>query len=288
MMRKLLLIKVFLLSFFICSAQVGISTSSPNASTALDIDVSSLAAKKGLLLPRVSLSNNTDVVTIPNPAVGLLVYNLTDNGTGNAAVSANMFYYWDGVQWTNLTNLSEVKRELLPQVFFIAEGNNNNNNTTPQNTVEGTDNINTAPVIMKLSPSSVVLNTGNNLTMKTDNTINVNNSGAYEVSGFINYNPSINTGGLQNTTNMEFIIQISTNNGTSWSNIAKTVGVWGAGTTLNSRTNNIPPIIITANKNNLLRCVVQKTQGDNHSASARISAPTGLQYGKVLKIQKIN
>lgn len=286
-MKKLVLIIICLLPFTaVMSAQVGISTLSPNTSAALDIDVSSLASKKGLLLPRVSLLNNTDVVTIPSPAVGLLVYNIANAGTGTAAVSANMFYYWDGVQWTNLTNLSEVKRELLPQVFFIAEGGNNI--TTPQNTVSGADNINTSPVIIKFSASSVVLNTGNNLTMNADNTMLVNNSGTYEVSGFINYNPSINTGGLQNTTNMEFIIQISTNAGTSWSNIAKTVGVWGAGTTLNSRSNNIPPVIIVANKNDLLRCVVQKTQGDNHGSGARISAPTGLQYGKVLKIQKIN
>lgn len=286
-MKKLLLIGVFFFSMIgVMTAQVGVSTTLPNTSAALDIDVSSLVSKKGLLLPRVSLLNNTDVVTIPSPAVGLMVYNLSNNGVGNAAVAANMFYYWDGVQWTNLTNLSEVKRELLPQVFFVAEGGNGI--TTPQNTVSGADDINVAPLIIKFSPSSVVLNTGNNLTMNSDNTMNVNNGGTYEVSGFINYNPSIDTGGLQNTTNMEFIIQISSNNGTSWSNIAKTVGVWGAGTTLNSRSNNIPPAIITANKNDLLRCVVQKTQGDNHAAGARISAPTGLQYGKVLKIQKIN
>jgi hypothetical protein len=258
----------------------------------LDVDVSALSVKKGLLLPRVNLLSNTDVVTIPSPAVGLLVYNLAANGAGTAAVAANMFYFWDGVQWTNLTNLTEVKRELLPQVFFIAEGNNGS--TTPQQTLLGSDNINTGQVVMKFQQSSLVLNTGNNLTLNTNNTIGVVNQGTYEVSGFINYNPNIQN--LSSFTNVEFIIQVSTDGGSNWSNVAKTVGVWGAGTTLNSRSNNIAPVIVSLNKTNLLRCVVQKTQGADHTtflqgdgttAYPQISAPTGLLYGKVLKIQKI-
>ncbi|WP_407405278.1 hypothetical protein [Chryseobacterium sp.] len=299
-MKNILLSLLVLTSFFIkVDGQVGVGTNTPNSSANLDIDVSGLSTKKGMLLPRVMLQNNTDVTTIANPAVGLMVYNTQDNGTSPNAVEKNTFYFWNGVQWTNISSLTEVKRELLPQVFFIAEGNNNV--TTPQYTYYKNENINVAPVVIKFDPSSVILNTGNNITLNTDNTLLINNSGLYEVSGFINYNPSILLSTvILTTTNVEFIIQISTDNGISWNNIAKTVGVWGEGTSLNNRTNNISPVIITANKNNLLRCLVFKTQGDNHRettdpidpvsnpAKATISAPTGLEYGKVLKILKLD
>lgn len=298
---KNILFSFFLISsFFIrLDAQVGIGTTTPNSSANLDIDVSSTTTKKGMLLPRVTLQNSADVTTIANPAVGLMVYNTLDDGIPPNNVEKNTFYFWNGVQWTNISSLSEVKRELLPQVFFIAEGNNSI--TTPQYTYYHSENINVAPVVIRFDQSSVILNTGNNVTLKSDNTLLINNSGSYEVSGFINYNPSIpfNTT-ISTTTNVEFIIQISTGGIGSWKNIAKTVGVWGAGTSLNNRTNNIPPVTITADKGDLLRCLVIKTFGDNHRettdpidpvnnpAKATISAPTGLEYGKVLKILKLD
>ena len=282
MNKKLLFILLLLVYHFKVLAQIGIGTSTPNSSANLDIDVSSLASKKGLLLPRVALQNNIDVITIPNPAVGLIVFNTEDSGTIPNAVEKNTFYYWNGIQWTNISTLTEVRRELLPQVFFIAEINNGI--TTQQFTNSGTDNINVSPVVVKFIQNSVILNTGSNVTLNDDYTFTINNSGSYEVSGFINYNPSLDN--LNLSTNVEFIIQI--NDGTGWKNVAKTVGVWGAGTTRNNRTNNIPPVIFTAEKNNLIRCLVFKTQGSNHTIGATISAPTGLQYGKVLKIQKLD
>ncbi len=71
---------------------VGIGTTTPNASALLDLTSTS----KGLLIPRVSLlavGNNTSPVNAP--ATGLLVYN-----TGGA-LSAG-FWYWDGTQWTQI------------------------------------------------------------------------------------------------------------------------------------------------------------------------------------------
>ncbi|NML70817.1 hypothetical protein HHL23_13575 [Chryseobacterium sp. RP-3-3] len=267
-------------------SQVGIGTSTPNNSAVLDLDVSSLAAnnKKGVLLPRVALQNNADITTIQSPVAGLTVYNTTANGSGISAVVANTFYYWNGTNWINLSNITEIKRELLPQVFFLAEGNNGV--TTPQLPVSGADNINTAPVLVDFSVGSIVLNSENNISLLNENNFMINNSGNYQISGYLGYNPAISV--LTSATNMEFTIQISTDNGTTWSNIAKTVGVWGNGTTANNKTNNIPPLVVGLNKNNLIRCTVLKTSGTNHSASATISSATGLSYGKVLKIQKLD
>lgn len=75
---------------------VGINANgvAPNNSAMLDVDVSSLPNnnKKGLLIPRVSLTSNTDVTTIPSPANSLVVYNTNASMTnGNGAG----FYYWD-------------------------------------------------------------------------------------------------------------------------------------------------------------------------------------------------
>lgn len=263
--------------------QVGIGTSAPHASAALDLDVSSLPSndKKGLLLPKVQLQNNTDVTTIASPTVGLMVYNIANAAVGTPqAVVANTYYYWNGVQWINLATLTEVRRELLPQVFFLAQ-------SPSQNTVSGSDNVNIAPVVVSFSPSSVMLNTGNNITLNANNAFRVNTTGNYEVSGFINYNPGIGIGSTV-STNVEFIIQSASTAAGPWTNVAKTIGVWGAGTTVNNKSNNIPPVTITVSEGTLLRCVVIKTEGANHTSSAQISSPTGLKYGKVLKIQKVD
>jgi len=68
-------------------AQVGIGTTNPDASSVLELSSTS----KGLLITRVALQSTTDIVTVPTPATGLLIYN-------TAAVNDVLpgFYYWDG------------------------------------------------------------------------------------------------------------------------------------------------------------------------------------------------
>jgi len=62
----------------------------PNTSAGLDVDFTN----KGLLIPRISLTSNVDVITIPAPTTSLLVYN---TGTGGLVPSG--YYYWNGAQW---------------------------------------------------------------------------------------------------------------------------------------------------------------------------------------------
>lgn len=73
-------------------AQTGIGTTSPHASAKLDVT----ATNKGFLPPRVTLTSNTDVATIPSPAEGLLVYNL-----GSVGLQAG-YYYWNGANWATI------------------------------------------------------------------------------------------------------------------------------------------------------------------------------------------
>ncbi len=91
--------KIIGISFLMCLlinnksiAQVGIGTTSPNASSMLDIDVTSLAAnsKKGMLIPRMLSSER---IAITSPANGLLVFDTT---------TASFWFYSGG--WGELVN----------------------------------------------------------------------------------------------------------------------------------------------------------------------------------------
>ncbi|MCS6837575.1 MAG: hypothetical protein NZ480_01895 [Bdellovibrionaceae bacterium] len=79
---------------------VGINTdgSSPDASAILDLK----ASDRGLLIPRVSLTNvNNPSPVSPPVATGLLVYNTNPSVTGGSGTG---FYYWNGSQWIRLDN----------------------------------------------------------------------------------------------------------------------------------------------------------------------------------------
>ncbi|MES2862686.1 MAG: hypothetical protein V4666_01070 [Bacteroidota bacterium] len=88
-MKKLLFILLFPLIGF---TQVGINTTTPDASSMLDIT----STDKGLLIPRISIPNLNAAAPITSPATSLLVYN-TNATTGVG------FYYWDGAKWTPFT-----------------------------------------------------------------------------------------------------------------------------------------------------------------------------------------
>ncbi|MBI1288564.1 MAG: hypothetical protein GC178_13415 [Flavobacteriales bacterium] len=64
--------------------------SSANASAILDLDVSAMTEKKGVLLPRVS---EAEKLEIASPATGLMVFQ-NDVQPG--------FYYYDGTTWTSI------------------------------------------------------------------------------------------------------------------------------------------------------------------------------------------
>ncbi|MBB1283313.1 tail fiber domain-containing protein [Flavisolibacter sp. BT320] len=77
---------------------IGIGTTNPNASAALDIS----SSDKGLLIPRVAITSSNDVATIPSPTASLVIYNTATAGTGNTAVTPG-FYFWDGASWAKFT-----------------------------------------------------------------------------------------------------------------------------------------------------------------------------------------
>jgi hypothetical protein len=93
-------IKITFLIAIICysiNAQVGIGTTSPDNSAVLDL----FASDKGILIPRVSLSNiNITMLDGVNVAsTSLLIWNTNPSTVGGSGVG---FYFFNGSNWTKL------------------------------------------------------------------------------------------------------------------------------------------------------------------------------------------
>ena len=88
---KKILFSLVLLPMAVYS-QVGIGTTTPDASAMLEID----APDKGVLIPRVAIANLNTAAPVTAPIESLLVYNTTlATGLG--------FHYWDGAKWTPIS-----------------------------------------------------------------------------------------------------------------------------------------------------------------------------------------
>ena len=93
-MKKSLLIVFFTVFSFNLFSQVGIGTVSPSPGSILDID----SSEKGLLIPRVNISDLNTIAPVTGGATtGLLVYN-------NNTTTGEGFYYWDSSKWVNLSS----------------------------------------------------------------------------------------------------------------------------------------------------------------------------------------
>lgn len=106
-MKQIPAICVVLLIIVNYSAAQGlaINTDGTTAHASAMLDIKN--PNKGLLIPRVNLVSDSDVVTIPTPRLSLLIYN------NNAALpDGDGYYYWNGNKWskfatrTNLANLA--------------------------------------------------------------------------------------------------------------------------------------------------------------------------------------
>lgn len=97
MKKIILLFTVIIIAHYSKAQNVGIGTTTPNASAALEIN----AANKGFLPPRVPLTGSDDVTTIPAPATSLLVYNTATAGAGLTLVTPG-YYFYNGSSWTTL------------------------------------------------------------------------------------------------------------------------------------------------------------------------------------------
>ena len=88
-----LLSAILLITPLFSTAQVGIGTTTPNADAELDI----VSTTRGLLLPRVSLTNTTNPNPLSTDVAGMTVYNTATTGDVTPG-----FYYNDGAVWVRL------------------------------------------------------------------------------------------------------------------------------------------------------------------------------------------
>ncbi|GHT59824.1 hypothetical protein AGMMS50239_07350 [Bacteroidia bacterium] len=89
------------------TGKVGIGSDPTNNSAILEIN----ATDKGVLLPRVALTSNTDAITILKPAKGLLVYN-TGKGVSPATsepYTVTGYLFWSGSSWKTIDNFEAVQ-----------------------------------------------------------------------------------------------------------------------------------------------------------------------------------
>ena len=124
--KDLFFILLFLFSIITGYSQVAINTNaaSPEASAMLDIN----AADKGLLIPRLEITDvDSDLTPVESPAEGLLIYNI-----GNVDGIPKGFYYWAEAKWNGVTtgNSSFTVNQLL-QMYEAAELYECNNMSSP-------------------------------------------------------------------------------------------------------------------------------------------------------------
>ncbi|MDE1207109.1 hypothetical protein LCI24_09915, partial [Tenacibaculum sp. LAR 2:5] len=119
-MKKVTTLVLLILSVTI-TAQVGIGTLTPNVSAQLDIKSDS----KGLLIPRLNIDNLSTASPVSSATINesLLVYN-TNSTSGKG------FYYWNGVLWEKLVDITTVSNLIATQAdnqqiknFFLNSSN---------------------------------------------------------------------------------------------------------------------------------------------------------------------
>lgn len=259
MMIKNWLTHLFLISAGALSAQVGIQTSQVAPSAILELNTNDLpvGSKKGFLGPRVALAGNVDKTTIPNPAVGLLIYNTADAGAYPANVYANRYYYWNGSHWVDIGLTTVLKNYLANRVYSLnSKSTQEFAYTAINNTSSGNGGI---PVTF--ADTDMVVSTGN-IISKSAEVFTINVTGLYEISAYVNYNPNrttLTTG--QRGTFLNIKLQKSTDNGSTWTDVIGNRTAWGIKVTNYLKT--VPmvstPVSLTAG--NKIRLVVQNPFG---------------------------
>ncbi|NNJ81651.1 MAG: hypothetical protein HKP11_05600 [Flavobacteriaceae bacterium] len=137
-MKRILLLTMISCLLF-CSkdldAQVAIGTDTLEDGAIFQME----SSDKGLLIPRVALSDRTDDATIdPAQVEGLWVYNTATAGSGNDRVSPGM-YFWDGDEWIRIYNRGYSEQFFQTDVVRAL-------NQTTEYTLTGLDQEITVPI----------------------------------------------------------------------------------------------------------------------------------------------
>lgn len=263
---------------------IGATTSDPSA--ILDLNVSSLTPKKGLLLPRLELNGNDDIATIPNPAEGLWIYNLTDANSGSNFIAGKATHYFDGAKWQHFTHLEEVKSYKFPlefattskfeQIFTTSELNdlNVNNEVVP---------IHWAAADLYISnPTDIEFIPGSS-------SIRILTSSYYDFSGMVSFKLVVSP--ANQSSHVVLILQKSVDGGTSWTNILASSTAMEQGATGQFYTITLPNFIHYFNSNDLLRIAIKKpnyTNANNFVSSSGLAVSNvGVDVTKSVRVVRL-
>jgi len=260
----------------------GLQTRSPKTSALLDMDVSGLAdgSKKGFLMTRISLTRTNVAAPVSSPATGLWVFN-TNATTGANAVSANNIYMWSGVAWEPYSSKEDIQTRISPDDYFMKSS---------------TDFLMSSILLLEFNSSilvpvpweisSVAISNPDCVVLNSDlQTFTINKTGFYDISGFLNYNPKINSS--DDKTGLRLVLQVNK------------LGIWSDRIAINStfeematntvQTITIPFDIIKLDKNDQFRFMITKPAGSNtnHGSNAGITAVVG-DLRKSFRITFIN
>jgi hypothetical protein len=101
-MRYLIFTLTFILIALLAKSQVAINITGAAPAASAMLDVSSTS--KGVLFPQVSIDSLKDVTSIPSPANGLVVYNLTQPGVRNDMARGYYWYSTNAGTWIRLAD----------------------------------------------------------------------------------------------------------------------------------------------------------------------------------------
>ena len=281
---------------FAQTENVGINTANPDPSAILEVSADSapnylVTTKKGFLPPSVALKSNIDATTVTSPAKGLLVFNTANAGTFPNEVTANTFYYWNGSTWDKIIHTSVVEEAVKPRVFYIESTDTQTFTSTDMNSATGItpkDNV--------VTFSTPLINSNNVVTFSSaDSVFEVNVSGIYQVSCFVNYNPmaTITSGNYNKRAFLNMKIQKLV--GGTWVDSFGSRTAWGEdGSQLKTAILMATPF--TLSKGDKIRMVIanpfDSSANNNHCGGGNCyigaDAANGIPIAKALRLQLID
>jgi len=107
---RVIILFIILLQSLTSLAQVGIGTTSPNASSVLELESTS----KGVLIPRLTATQKENIT---NPAEGLMIY------CTNCCLTGGTLAYYNGENWTNVQDCT-TRQDILDGAYEVVSNAN--------------------------------------------------------------------------------------------------------------------------------------------------------------------
>lgn len=268
-MKNILLILTLFSMAISAFAQMSIGNSIPHTSAILDLNVSSLTPKKGFLVPRVNLTANNDVSTIPSPANGLMVFNLTSANSDALFVKGKTFNSFDGSKWQRLTTIPEVY-ELKQPMEFVQTSKAQQIFSSGEITTVNSGNV----IPIEWGEGDIYISNENDVEfIESSHTLRVKTASYYDFSGMVNFRANVATMG--DSSQVILVLQKSTDGGSTWVDVMASSTPMELFATGRVYTIALPNFIHYLNVNEQVRMAIKKpnySTANNYTTNSGIAA----------------